>query len=259
VTFGNIDLMPGQIELLGHLVEAERASAVRCEFRALRTDQGVDVMYHPGLAGGGAPVVWSDLEELARVGLVAMERDLGSVARITVRPRGFRYYEDLKQSASRPLEQVEDEVRRFLDGGFFLSVYPEVHARWSQAEREMWAAERGGSLSAVGHHCREAMQEFATTLVAKFQPRSVDQNPQHVVQRVGAVLVACAGGLGETEKLVLDTMMDYWNALSGLVQRQEHGGQREKEPLVWEDARRLVFLTGVAMHEIARSLARTPR
>jgi hypothetical protein len=147
----------------------------------------------------------------------------------------------------------------FLDGKYFHAEFPGAHEKWCQAEHEMWAAERGGSLSAVGHHCREAMQEFASALVTKFQPADVDQDLQHVVNRVGAVLVACTGTLGETEKLVLDTMMEYWRALSDLVQRQEHGAQRDKGALVWEDGRRLVFLTGVAMHEIARSLVRTLR
>jgi hypothetical protein len=44
--------------------------------------------------------------------------------------------------------------------------------------------------------------------------------------------------------------------LSDLAQRQEHGGQREAEPLVHEDARRLVFQAAMVMFEVIRSLTR---
>jgi hypothetical protein len=39
-----------------------------------------------------------------------------------------------------------------------------------------------------------------------------------------------------------------------LVQRQEHGAQKEVTPLTWEDARRVVFQTCVVMYEINRAL-----
>jgi hypothetical protein len=47
-------------------------------------------------------------------------------------------------------------------------------------------------------------------------------------------------------------MLAFWGAVSDLAQRQEHGAQREAEPLGWEDARRLVFLSAVVMYEIDR-------
>ncbi len=43
--------------------------------------------------------------------------------------------------------------------------------------------------------------------------------------------------------------------MSGLVQRQEHGGQKEGAALRWEDARRVACQTAVVMFEIDRSLA----
>ena len=38
-----------------------------------------------------------------------------------------------------------------------------------------------------------------------------------------------------------------------LVQRQEHGGQKEGEPLGWEDGRRVVFQTANVMVELHRA------
>jgi hypothetical protein len=52
----------------------------------------------------------------------------------------------------------------------------------------------------------------------------------------------------------LTALLSYWGTVSDLVQRQEHGAQKEGEPLTWEDARRVVFQTAVVMFEIARAV-----
>ncbi len=52
----------------------------------------------------------------------------------------------------------------------------------------------------------------------------------------------------------LYALIAYWGALSDLVQRQEHGANKEGEQLVWEDARRVVFHTCVVMFELGRSI-----
>jgi hypothetical protein len=51
---------------------------------------------------------------------------------------------------------------------------------------------------------------------------------------------------------MLKALLAYWGTVNDLVQRQEHGGQKEREPLKWEDGRRVVFQTAVVMFEIAR-------
>jgi hypothetical protein len=103
------------------------------------------------------------------------------------------------------------------------------------------------------------MQVFATTLVERFRPPNVDQDKQHDRARLKAVLVHHREQIGETEGEFLDALNAYWGALSTLVQRQEHGAQREKETLVWEDGRRVVFQTAVVMYEVDQSLTRTKR
>ena len=59
--------------------------------------------------------------------------------------------------------------------------------------------------------------------------------------------------LGETHQAFLHALLTYWGTVSDLVQRQEHGAVRDKEPLTWEDTRRVVFQTAIVMFEIARS------
>jgi hypothetical protein len=70
------------------------------------------------------------------------------------------------------------------------------------------------------------------------------------------VLDLQAKQLGTTEKPFLDALLGYWGTVSDLIQRQEHGGQKEGQSLVWEDGRRVVFQTAVVMFEIDRSLSR---
>lgn len=54
----------------------------------------------------------------------------------------------------------------------------------------------------------------------------------------------------------MEALLAYWGTVSDLVQRQEHGGQKEGEPLEWEDARRAVLHTAVVMFEVDRVLTR---
>jgi hypothetical protein len=63
------------------------------------------------------------------------------------------------------------------------------------------------------------------------------------VARIRSVLEHLAGLLGATEKPLLDALLTYWGTVSDLVQRQEHGAQREGESLSWADSRRVVFQT----------------
>jgi hypothetical protein len=100
------------------------------------------------------------------------------------------------------------------------------------------------------------LQEFATSLVNKYSPPEVDKDVAHTEARIRAALNKAGTTIGTTVKPFLDALVAYWRKVSDLVQRQEHGGQREGKPLVWEDARRVVFQTLVVMFEIDSSISR---
>jgi hypothetical protein len=68
------------------------------------------------------------------------------------------------------------------------------------------------------------------------------------------VVNARRADLGERKSEILDALLAYWRATDSLIQRQEHGGQREGEPLTPEDGRRAVFQTAVVMFEADRTL-----
>ena len=84
--------------------------------------------------------------------------------------------------------------------------------------------------------------------------RGASSDPAHTANRLRAVIDAHRGGLGEARSQLLDALIVYWGEVIDLLQRQEHGGQNEGEPLAWEDGRRAVFQTAVVMYEIDRTL-----
>jgi hypothetical protein len=100
--------------------------------------------------------------------------------------------------------------------------------------------------------CREALQEFAASLADLKRVDVSNIEPAKTVSRLKAVLAGRAATLGTSEAAFLEALVSYWGTVSDLVQRQEHGAQRERGPLVWEDARRVVFQSCVLMYEVTR-------
>jgi len=188
---------------------------------------------------------------LARYGLLAYE--WGKTPKYSVTPEGIEYYEVLKAERAGRVEQVESEVTRYLESEGFQRRHPRAFALWSQADMSLWGSDSQQQLTTMGHVIREAMQAFATELVAQLGVEA-DTDPTHDVARIRAVLAAQKAKLGATHAAMLDALLAYWGTVSDLAQRQEHGAQREGEALSWEDARRLVFQSAVVMYEIDRSV-----
>ena len=100
------------------------------------------------------------------------------------------------------------------------------------------------------------MQEFTDALARQHNPASAELDKTKTVARLRSVLSLYLAKIGAKEKSFLDALVAYWGTVADLAQRQEHGAQKEGDPLVWEDARRVVFQTLVVMFEIDRALSR---
>lgn len=249
-------LDPPQQELLVQLVETERSVAIEDRGKWIvsqalsRRDQF--------LYGGKKHVVITgavqDVEVLASVGLVAISYTPRGTMNFFVMPSGFRYYENLMHSDS-PAESTVDHMKQHLSTYDFKSAYAAAFDRWSRAELLLWSSESQQQLTTIGHLCREAMQEFADSLVTRFNLGDSYPDKTKIVARVRAVLDLRRESAGGTLHALLIALLTYWGTVSDLAQRQEHGAQQESEALLWEDARRLVFQTCVVMYEIDRALA----
>jgi hypothetical protein len=207
----------------------------------------------PGLLGLAYSGSRGDAEVLAQAGFLRLSWGSRGDPLFYVLPEGIAYYEQM-MAASPAVETVEEEIRRYLSDPEFKKVHAQALAKWEHAAGLLWAADSQRQLTTIGHLCREALQEFAASLA---QQQKVDVSAiegAKIVARLKAIFTARSAKLGTTESLFLDALVAYWGTVSDLVQRQEHGSQREGEPLAWEDGRRVVFQTCAVMYEVARAL-----
>src|SRR6266545_1563688 len=215
---------------------------------------GTSVM-HPGLPGRQMRVHQGDVDILEADGLLLVTQ-IGRWHRsFVVTPLGFSLYEELQHRSGAPTQQVEETLTRYLDSDAFQRSYPEAHRKWADAAERLSRSDSQQQWTMIGHLCREAMQAFATELVEQHKPPAVTPDKAKDVARIRAVLDQRKSMLRTTVAPFLDALLAYWGTVSDLVQRQEHGSQKEGPPLVWEDGRRVVFQTAVVMFEIDRALS----
>jgi hypothetical protein len=245
-----------QEKLLIDLVEAERRIPREERQHFFTTDlfgtQGVQ-LFHGGWKEADRSVFAGDIETLAGARLIALSVRSGLTTFYVTQP-GFAFYAELMARKGQPLERVQNVYREYLASASFQRRYPAAYAKWSQAESLLWSSDSAVSFTTIGHLAREAMQEFSTVLVEQYHPTAVESDPAKTVSRIRAILDARSASIGTTTKDFFDALLAYWGTVSDLIQRQEHGGQREKEPLVWSDARRVVFQVAVVMFEIDQVL-----
>jgi len=239
-----------QEDVLCMVVEASRrvAATDRQKFYAIGSFGGT-TLQHPGLGSEAVPIYEGDIETLGRMGLLFVSDRQRDVLTFDVSPRGFEVYGELKRRKGESVERIESEVRRFLDSTEFAARYPLAQKKWSQAESLLWDSNSNGDFTTIGHLTREAMQEFADALVRQICPTEAVGSKTEVIKRIRTVLNERVQ-LGKVEKPFVEALLSYWGAVSDLVQRQEHGGQKEGEALGWDDARRVVLQLAITMFEI---------
>ncbi len=149
-----------------------------------------------------------------------------------------------------PFERVVTEAKSALGSEGFARAYPKAFRPWADAEALLWRDDASAQLTTIGHKVREAAQEFATAMVAQFgADESRASTASQVEIRLGSVIAKHRERLGADRRKVLEGLGSLWNASNKLIQRQEHGGQKEGEPVTWHDARRIVYLTMFLMIE----------
>jgi len=247
-------LEPEQKELLTTLVEATRNVKRREKFLVLETNEST-WLRHAGLSGNHLEVYDADLEVLGNERLIALSYGTRGVAPFDVTPLGFRYYEYLKQQLGHPIQRVEISIHNFLEADVFRQTYPLAYQKWAEAEKLLWSTDSEQQLTTIGHLCREAIQEFVTALVERYKPSGVTYDKAKIIARTKAVLAVQSKKQGDRVEKFLEALTNYLGTTHDLIQRQEHGGQKEGEPLVWEDARRVVFNTAMVMFELDHALS----
>lgn len=238
------------------LVEAARGlpGGRREPFTAFATATSNDLsVLHAGLPGRELEVYPADLEELAADGmLIIHSRDRGHW-NFDISSLAFNKYSALKLRTGKPVERAEEPIRRYLSGDRFRNRHQEANAKWEQAETLLWGSDSTLQLTAIGHHCREAMQAFGTSLLDRFPTDGAPADPAATKARISAVVQKHAT-LGSRREAFMMELLGLWQAVVDLGQRQEHGAAKEGDPLTWEDGSRLVLYTSLVMYELDRLL-----
>lgn len=254
--YKNIWLESAQKDLLIVFVEASRNLPIdqRMEFYVSKSIRDCSVI-HRALPNGEVNAYDGDLQALIRQQLLVGRDQSSAGYMFDVGPLGYRYYEFLKAGSDESLGGIEFSITNHLQGFTFRKKYPEAFRLWMQAEELLWGPDVMSKLTTIGHLCREALQQFASTLVEKYQPNEVDGDIAHTKNRIRAVINSQRHQLGSSKFKMLDVLLDYWDAVNELVQRQEHGAQKEGQSLLWEDARRVVFQCSIIMFELDKTLS----
>lgn len=252
---GEILLEPVQEELLITIVESARNTPIDDRQKFL-VDQsfGGDTLIYPTLPKEKTRIYFGDVETLANEGLLSLNYGSKGTPNFDVTPLGFKYYQYLKKRLGQPVERIEKTIRTYLDSNNFAKIYPKAYEKWCSAEELLWKTDSKQQLTLIGHLCRESIQEFADYLVSAHNLPNAPADKSKTVGRLKAVVETKRGSLGDSKKAFLDALIAYWGTVNDLIQRQEHDSQKEGQPLVWEDARAVVFQTLIVMFEIDRNL-----
>lgn len=253
-----ISLEPEQEGLLALMVETQRSvpREQRHPFHVMKAMGRPPTLWHPALKHEETFISEGDVLTLAEYNLLRVGYTSRGSQTYDVTNTGYAYYEEMKYAQGTPLERVQIEIRNYFeDLGSFRMNHADAFRKWVEAEEVLWKKDSETRLSTVGHLCREAVILFTDKLVEVHKPESVDEDSQHVVRRVEAVLKQ-RSRIGKAENEALGNLVRYWYSLNQLIQRQEHEAVREAESLMWEDARRVVFVTAFLLFEIHRATTR---
>jgi len=255
-----LDLTTEQQQLLVTLVEAWRTLAKerRSKFLVVPFDgTGSHCFIRlPGRDQFEANPYEGDVDTLKERGLLRADYVGGKLRWLDLTPRAFVAYDVIKAREGGPAERRELHIRRWLDDASARRRYPATFAKLDEADKLLWADFNEESLTTIGHKCREAMQAFAEAAAAQCGVSETDLDRTKTKNRIRHVLGSLGERVGESEVALLDALQDYWSALNAAVQRQEHGSEIPERPLSWDDARRVVFHTTLAVLEIDRTIVR---
>lgn len=239
-------------DLLAVLIDAVRAHSPRRQpFMCVEGRGGTVHLVHRGLKDGGHFAYPADLETLEELGAIRIHgrEPYGSVE---VTPNGLSIYSDWQQEAGAANAVIELE-RQYIDSAGFRARHPEAYDKWRAAVDLLWANDSKQHATSIGHLCREAHQLVITSLVSVAGHTPTVNDVQKTKSRLKEVLVARCPSDSIID--VIEAAQAYFGAVADLAQRQEHGTQRDKGPLTWEDSKRLVLHTLVIMTELDRLVA----
>ncbi len=200
-----------------------------------------------GVLGGGLPeeiaVAEQDLKELDHAGMIDRSNfNVRGTYEFFITSAGYKHAQQVKGRVD-PVAEAGQTALEYVDSSEFADRHPDAHQKFRVAAR--YASEDPvGHATRIGHDCREALQAFAADLVRE---RDLKPEKSGTFAAIEAAVEHSKNDLGARKSELLQALAQLWQAASGLAQRQEHGASKS-EPLDAEDARRVVWYTGLVMY-----------
>lgn len=183
--------------------------------------------------------------KIGRPAVSTMLRDLGAAAGVRKRVTSEGLRKSRAQHRQQEVGRFEATILRYVGDDAFRGRHPAAAQKWSDAHALLETApHRMATL--IGHLCREAIIEFSDDLARAHHLGPFEANKTKA--KIRAVFAANEA-VSPTVRRSLEALLAYWETVSDLVQRQEHGSG-----LAEEDGRRLVFQTMLVMREIDLAL-----
>lgn len=253
MNFKNIILEPEQEDLFIGIVEARR-SCPRDQWDILFMIKG----FHELIITSKdcedrriGNIIPGDIDELISKGFLRVINETAGEQHFSIPAEGYQYYDWLMKQQGKPVERIEKQTFRYLEFEDFRKQYPDAYRKIKQAEKMLWSADKEEQFTTIGHLCREAVQDFADTLYKLMMGIEYEGPKTQTHNRIETIITEKCDS--KKVRKYLRALFDYWKAVGGLIQKQEHRAEKEKEQLTWEDTRRVVFQSVNVMNELHKT------
>lgn len=225
----------------------------QCKFVASHLADGTTLIEHPLKPNGKIKISKIDFEALCRNRLFyGHYLESPHQMQFIIPLEAIAQYEMLKNKRIAPLQRIENETLDYIKSDIFINRYPKSYAKWQMAEELFLLETDNRNLTTIGHLCRESLQEFSDELLSHKSIKS-EYSRSKIIAKIKCVLKLIDIS-SSSKSQFLNALLNYWGALSDLVQKQEHDNQKESEHLEIEDARRIIFHSAIVMYEIDKTV-----
>ncbi len=160
-----------------------------------------------------------------------------------VKPEGLR----ASRAKHRQNEtgRFEATIVEYINAEVFRRRYRVAYQKWADAHQMLETAPDRLAPS-IGHLCREAIIEFSDQLAHEYHVGPFEATKTNAKLRA---IFQTHGDISRTVRRSLEALLDYWETVVDLTNRQEHGRN-----LTADDSRAVAFQTMLVMREVSLAL-----
>lgn len=190
------------------------------------------------------------LDDLVSYGLLHLGFGGRGTPNYRVAGEGLAFHRWLMHEEGSAVDQVSDEVRRFVSGSDFAANHYGAAHHLAQAFELLWGGRTDDQVvSEIGDHLRKALMDITTDTVGS----SASGDQEKPIERLRAHLEDRS--VNERERDVLTQLVELARVVLRLDHRLNHvrdEADRGRPPASWEEIRRASFVTALVCYELSR-------